>query len=145
MRKKFFLPLVLVITITQAAIGQQPKYTKKHFASVLDTIAFKPPPPSKDGFKRYFIVSVPEIWDTDDDNTTHIRGGGVSAVICIEGMFMNGKKNGTFGFFVIDSLDQSKKYKLWEQTYVNDKLNGEWKTYNLKGTVIKIQTFKEVC
>jgi antitoxin component YwqK of YwqJK toxin-antitoxin module len=43
---------------------------------------------------------------------------------------------------VIDSLDHSKRYKIWEQTYSNDKLNGQWKTHTLRGTQANFQTFR---
>lgn len=139
---KAFLTILLATSITQASIGQQPAYTKKYFASVLDTSEFKLIPPSKNGYNSYFIVTEPEIWDTDDNNTTHVRGGGASAVVFIEGNYKNGKKEGVFSFFLIDSLNHSKRYKIWEQTYANDKLNGEWKTFNLKGTIVKVQNYK---
>ena len=124
------------------AFTQQPKYTEKHFVSHHDTTEFKPIVPKKDGFVRTFIISDALIWDTDDNNTTHVKGNAVNALICIEGNYKNGKRDGIFTFFVFDSLDHSKKYKIWEQTFVNDRLNGKWRTFNLKGTMVSYQTYK---
>ncbi len=126
----------------QLAAAQQPLYTIKQFVSIYDTSEFKNAQAPKNGFGRNYILTEPETWDTDDNNTTHVRGGGRTALVCIEGMYKAGKKNGIFSFFLIDSSDHSRRFKIWEQTYVNDKLNGQWKTYNLKGTLIRVQNFK---
>ena len=142
MQKKYIILFLIILVTFNLANSQQPQYTVKHFVSALDTSEFKNAASPKNGFGRYYILTEPEIWDTDDNHTTHFRGGGKSALICIEGNYKNGKKNGIFSFFLIDSLNHSIKYKIWEQAYVNDKLNGEWKTYNLKGTMVKVQNYK---
>jgi antitoxin component YwqK of YwqJK toxin-antitoxin module len=124
-----------------AAFGQQPKYTVKHFVSIYDTTEFKPVIPKKDGFIRTYIPSNIQIFDIDDDNKTLIMAG-VSALVCFEGQQKNGKKEGVFNIFIVDSIDHLKRYKIWEQTYSNDKLNGQWRTYTLQGTLVNFQTFK---
>ena len=131
MCKQTLLIIIILINISTQALTQEPKYTKKYFVSHHDTTEFKPIVPKKDGFVRTFIIADALIWDTDDNNTTHVTGNALHALICIEGEFKNSKRNGVFLFHVIDSFDHSKRYKIWEQTFVNDKLNGEWKTFNL--------------
>ena len=123
------------------AIGQQPRYTFKHFVHTKDTSEFKDIFP-KDGFYRKYILESPEIWDIDDDNTTFIRGG-VNALLCFEGQQKNNKKEGLSTIYLIDSTDHNKRYKIWEQTYSNDQLNGEWRTYTLRGTLANLQTFQK--
>ena len=120
----------------------QPPYTKKYFVSYHDTSLFKSIVPKDNGFVRTYIISSPTIWDTDDNITTHVKGPVQTALICIEGRFENGKRNGLFTYYLIDSFDHSKKYKLYEQDFVNDKLTGQWKHFNLKGTVIRYQSYR---
>ena len=140
MLKQLLLSALMIATV-QSGSPQQPRYTQKHFASVLDTTVFKRTPRVPNGFVRSYIVTQPEIWDVDDDNTTHVMGGGTPTVLCIEGAYKDGKRNGVFTFYVIDSADHSKRYKLWEQQYVADQLNGTWKIYNLKGTLVNLKNF----
>ena len=123
--------------------GQQPNYTFRHFVRELDTSEFKITyPKGKDGLIRTYVQSGAEIWDLDDDNKTYVRGN-ESVVLCIEGQRKSGKREGIFTFYVIDSLDHSRRYKIWEQEYHNDKLNGPWKTYTLRGTLVEFQTYKD--
>jgi antitoxin component YwqK of YwqJK toxin-antitoxin module len=139
---KQILFTVFIIHITfQSCFAQQPPYTKKHFASVLDTAEFKRTAPVQNGLVKTYILTQPEIWDVDDNNTTHVLGGGTPAVLCIEGTYKGGLREGVFTFYLIDSMDHSKRYKLWEQQYTNDQLNGTWKTYNLKGIMVNLKSF----
>jgi antitoxin component YwqK of YwqJK toxin-antitoxin module len=73
----------------------------------------------------------------------HILRGGQNALLCIEGYCKNDKKEGIFTTFLVDSADHSKRYKIWEQHFSNDKLNGQWTTYTLHGTITNLQTFKD--
>src|SRR6185436_2595413 len=139
MNKKIVLLFLLFVSVQ--VFSQQPRYTKKYFVSYHDTSEFKPIIPKKDGFVRTFIISDALVWDTDDKNTTHVTGNAVNALIWIEGQYQNGKRNGLFKFYLVDSFDHTKKYRIWEQTFVNDRLNGEWRTFNLKGTMVSYQTY----
>jgi antitoxin component YwqK of YwqJK toxin-antitoxin module len=144
MRKSVFWKVTLStlsLLFYSVADAQQPKYTFTKFVTVLDTNEFKITHP-RDGLNRTYIPAYPEIWDIDDDSTTYMRGG-QSALLCIEGPCKNNKKEGVFTTFLIDSADHSRRYKIWEQNYSNDKLNGQWKTYTLHGTITNIQTFKD--
>jgi len=144
MRKSLFWRVTfstLSLLLYSVADAQQPRYTFRKFVTALDTTEFKIIHP-KDGLNRTYIPAHPEIWDIDDDSTTYIRGG-QNALLCIEGYCKNNKKDGLFTTFLIDSTDHSRRYKIWEQNYSNDKLNGQWKIYTLHGTILKFQTFKD--
>lgn len=121
--------------------GQQPRWTPKHYVSSFDSSEFKSTNPKKDGFIRTYVLAHPQVFDIDDDSTTYIMGG-VKALLCIEGQKINYERSGLFTVYLIDSIDHSKRYKLWEQEYLNDKLNGLWKVYTPHGTIARYQTFK---
>lgn len=143
MQKRIIFTLLIVAGICSVCFGQQPKYTPKHFIVYKDTTKFKPIKPPTNGFARVYLeLQRPEIWDTDDNNTTQVTGY-TPALVCIEGNFKNGKKCDIFKAYLIDSFDHSKRYKIWEQTYINDKLNGEWRMYFLNGTLVKVTTYKD--
>lgn len=129
--------------MTMTVLAQEPKYTRKHFLVQLDTTEFKIALPENGNGKQITYLSTsPQIWDIDDDNTTFVTLG-QNALIRVEGTQINHKRQGTFSFYLIDSLDHKKIYKIWEQSIKNDKLNGVWTTYTLKGTVAVTQTFKD--
>lgn len=109
---------------------------------MLDTTKFKVIVPGADGFVRTYLSIHPAFWDLDDDSSTYIRGG-ANALVCIEGSYKNSKREGVFNAYLIDSFDHAKRYKIWEQTYANDKLNGQWRTYTLRGTLVNFQTYKD--
>ncbi len=133
---------ILLNCFSICSYAQQPKYTPKSFVREYNSKDFSPPAAPKQGPGRAYISEPIEIWDTDDDNTTHFRGGGLPVMVMFEGNYKNGKRNGIFSAYIFDSLDHSKRYKIWEQNLVNDKLDGEWKVYNLKGTVIQTHMYK---
>ena len=142
MQHKIFSIIIFITSLPFLGYTQQPKYTKKYFISYYDTVLFKSIVPKGDGFVRSFITANPEAWDTDDNNTTYIKGGG-KALICIEGLYKNDKREGLFSFYLIDSFDHSKRYKIWEQDFINNQLNGKWKTFTLKENIVRYQTFKD--
>ena len=141
MQYKIILILLFIIALSFSGYTQQPHYTQKYLVSYLDTVLFKPIVPKGNGLVRSFITANPEVWDTDDNNTTYIKSG-TKALICIEGLYKNDKREGLFSFYLIDSFDHSKRYKIWEQDFINNQLNGKWKTFTLKGTIVRYQTFK---
>ena len=141
MTSKFILTLIISTNIFLTSTAQQPKYTAKHFVLYDDPKVFVRILPKKDGLMRTYLLISPEIWDVDDDNTTYIKGG-QQALVCIEGQYKNGRRDGVYSAFVLDSLDHKKRYKIWEQTYSDDKLNGEWRTYSIKGNLVRFQTYK---
>lgn len=63
--------------------------------------------------------------------------------MCLEGTVWQGKRKGFFDAYYIDSLDHSKRYKVWEKFYDNDKINGPMTVYTLRGTVYATATFKD--
>ena len=141
MQYKIIFTILFTIALSFSGNTQQPKYTQKYFVSYHDTVLFKPIVPKGNGLVRSFITANPEVWDTDDNNTTYIKSG-TKALICIEGLYKNDKREGLFSFYLIDSFDHSKRYKIWEQDFTNNQLNGQWKTFTLKGTIVRYQTFK---
>ncbi len=130
-----------MLTICCTALAQQPKYTPKYFVSYDDPKEFVRIVPQKDGFMRTYLLISPEVWDIDDNNTTYVKGG-QKALVCIEGQYKDGKRDGVFSSFLIDSFDHRKGYKIWEQRYSDDKLNGEWRTYTINGSLVSVRTYK---
>jgi antitoxin component YwqK of YwqJK toxin-antitoxin module len=123
-------------------LGQQPKYTFKSFVHEQDTAEFKISYPSNKGIVRTYVKGGAQIFDLDDDSTTYVMSE-VGALLCFEGQERNKKREGIFKVYVIDSADHSKRYKIWEQTFVNDKLNGQWRTYTLRGSLVNFKTFMD--
>jgi len=139
MKMKTILLLFYVCFTYNHLSGQQPNYTYKTFVTNHDAKEFKDVLPKDQGFTRKYIVSDVTVWDVQDSR--YIRGY-IKVLLCFEGERKNGKKEGAENVYLIDSVDHSKRYKIWEQYYANDKLNGQWKTFTLKGTLFGFQTFK---
>jgi len=131
------LAFIFICTISNA---QQPKYTPKHFVAILDTNEFKITMPRKQGTGYTFLKIHPPVFDVDDANTTSVLFS-QDIVVKIEGTISSGKRNGIFTTYIIDSADHKKLYKIWEQTYKDDELNGEWRVYNLKGTLVHLENY----
>lgn len=137
--------LTLIILFFIASLktnAQAPNYTVKKFISFQDTSKFKVTIPAKDGFFRTYISSIPEIFDLDDNHKTYIRTSS-SALLCIEGNYKNKLRHGLVTFYLIDSFNTQTRYKIWEQEFENDKLNGQWRTYSLKGNLVNYRTYKD--
>lgn len=124
-----------------SARAQEPSYTEKHFVTEFDTLAFKRPGQVKNGIDTSYLTTLVSFYDVDDNNTTHIRGN-VQALLYVESQMKGGKKQGISRQFLIDSADHAKHYLIAEQTYQDDKLNGKWSVYNLKGTLVAFHHFK---
>ena len=129
------------LVITYLSFSQTPKYTDKHFINKVDTSFYKLVLPKHNGFQRTYIMANPRIWDIDDDKSTWILTG-ITAFLIIEGNILQDKREGIFTFYLLDSLEPTKKYKLWEQEFKNDKLNGRWNTYSMNGVLCSFQTYK---
>lgn len=118
------------------------KYTPKHLLTKEDSTEFRSIPIQKNGFFRLYGVFFVYLNDTDDDNTTMVKDNGSYLLVCIEGTYKNGLQEGITTHYVIDGLDHSKRYKILEKSFHNGKLNGKWTGFDLKGTMIGYQTFK---
>src|SRR5687768_8580783 len=125
----------VLLFIFFSAHSQKPKYTPKKFKSVHDESLMKTIDAPKNGFSRSYYINEPDIWDVDDNETTHVRGNTGPMVVYAEGNYVNGKREGIFRFFIIDSPSYNL-YKIYEQTFINDEIDGLWKTFNLKGKVV---------
>ena len=108
----------------------------------LDTSEFKYVIPNSNGFQRTYILTRATYYDLDDDSTTYMKFTD-SVLICIEGVMKNKKREGVFTFSLFDIIDHSKKYKIWEQTFKNDELNGPWRHFTLRGGLVSIDTYKK--
>ena len=132
-----FTLAALVCLQSPLACGQTPNYAKKRFISILDTTQFRSKPCGSKGRMVAHLISEPIIWDVDDQRTTHIRGG-AKALLTVEGRCIDHKRAGKFNWFLNDSLIPGKRYRIWEQEYSKDSLDGEWRIYNLAGTVVQV-------
>lgn len=137
--KQFYLVFFITVSFL-TTYAQQPDYTKKNLVPLPDTTKFIDSVPTKDGFSRKYLAISPILFDVDDNNTTRIKIMG-ETLVCVEGPMRNGLKTGLFTFYVIDSIDNKKRYKIWEQDFVSDKLNGQWKTFDLSGRLVRYFTF----
>jgi antitoxin component YwqK of YwqJK toxin-antitoxin module len=133
--------LVIGLTGWIGVWGQQPNSTFRRFVRDEDTTEFREIKPSGDGFSRSYQSTVLQVYDLDSDSTTYMMNR-QQALVCIEGQLKNNKRDGLFTFYLIDNADHSKRYKVWEQTFVNNKLNGQWRTYTLRGGLVRFQTYR---
>jgi len=139
--KVIFL-LVTAFIFDNCCIAQQPRYTPKKFVNSLDTSEFKYIISKESGFNRTFVLTRATYYDLDDDSTTYMKFTD-SVLICIEGEVKNRKRNGIYTFSLFDLNNHSKKYKIWEQTFKDDQLNGPWRTYTLRGVIVSIDMYKK--
>lgn len=132
------LSILLVANAAKAQnrppVNSTPEPNVPHLVTVLDTAEFKPELASGNGFERTYILA--------DADISYI--GSVSKkrqyvseklVICLEGTLVNGKGNGVFTSYVIDSINHSRRYKISEQDYKNDTIDGHWKAFDIGGTL----------
>lgn len=131
---------VVLLLLSTAVCAQQPPHTKKLFRTTYQSDLFKTTPILDEGIGVTYLETEITLWDVDDNNTTHIQWD-YKTVIKVEGPYKNGKRNGVFTYYVIDSLNKNKLYKIYEQHFVNDSLDGVWTTYNLKGIKVQEQTY----
>jgi antitoxin component YwqK of YwqJK toxin-antitoxin module len=139
---KLILILMALLPLYKTSCAQQPRYTKKHFVVNLDTNEFKITMPKTEGTGYTFLKISPPLMDVDDLNSTAVKFS-QEVVVKIVGKIQKGKRNGIFETFLIDSFNHNKLYKIWDQEYRNDKLNGQWKIYNLAGTLIHYETYAD--
>jgi len=134
----FLLAILFVITsakaqnrvpATRATDPNVPKLVTR-----LDTAEFKPLLPSGNGLQRTYLLV--------DADISYIRAISKNrdflsekVVVCIEGNLVDGKANGLFTSYVMDSLNHSKRYKISEQDYKNDTIDGHWKAFDIGGTL----------
>ncbi len=139
--KKTIVLFILVGISSHLLFAQAPQYTPKHFVTryAPEFVAIHT---QKDGIERTYLVATPVIWDVDDHYTTYVQHA-QKVLICIEGSTVHGKREGVFTTYVMDSLHHKKRYKIYEQTYSKDKLNGPWRTYCLSGNLQGFETYRD--
>ena len=141
-KRILFLPFLIIAICTSHAQTHRFRSSGNHFVKIDDTVEFKRINPQSDGFGRFYFYSRTAFYyDRNDDDTTIIRINH-PALLCVEGQVKHYKREGIFNYYLIDSLDHRKRYRIWEQSFVNDKLNGRWNCYTLEGALINFQTYK---
>jgi antitoxin component YwqK of YwqJK toxin-antitoxin module len=122
--------------------AQNPRYTVKHLVQSKEAGTFNNTNHlEQDGPVQSYVEALATIWDVDDDDTTFVTWS-EKLLLCFEGSLKNKKKEGIFKVYVIDHANHSLRYKIWEQTYLNNRLNGQWRMYALNGQLVEFQTFE---
>jgi antitoxin component YwqK of YwqJK toxin-antitoxin module len=129
------------LMITNSLLSQSSKYKTKQFVSQKAEIEFVNELNDSTGFFKTYILAQPEIWDIDNDSSTYIKWG-QKALLCFEGQYRKSKREGEVKVYLIDSSNHNLRFKIWEQSYANDRLNGEWKTFTLKGNLVNSQMYR---
>ncbi|HEY5745894.1 MAG TPA: toxin-antitoxin system YwqK family antitoxin [Chryseolinea sp.] len=132
---------VIFLFVSASVAAQAPRYTVKHLRESNDGTFKNVNAEKKNGKFTTYIKTNSVLEDIDDDNSTSIRISG-PILLCFEGTWKNGKKEGRVNVYAIDSLHSQHRYKIWEQEYKNDHLNGEWRQYTLRGTLESVRTFQ---
>lgn len=136
-----FLPLIAISFFMQASSAKQLTNSGKSFVTVIDPLEFKNIIPEQDGFIRTYSIEEPDIYFTDEAVSKYIKYSN-KAVVCTEGTLVKGKKDGLFTVFLIDSADHNKRYKIWEQQFNNNELDGLWKVYSVDGNLVSYIPYK---
>jgi antitoxin component YwqK of YwqJK toxin-antitoxin module len=140
MRFLYILALAASLSVS-AKVYAQPHYTPKYFVTQNNPNEFVAALPKKNGTMKTYLSAHVSLWDIDDDSTTYIQFA-TDALLFVEGPVKNGKRNGIFITYLIDSANHNKRYKIYEQTYLSDKLEGQWRVYTLKGRLTSFSTYK---
>ena len=136
------LPILIIsIALSTGAHAQQPPSPDagKDFVRDYDSLEFKAS--IKPGMEKTYTQRDAFYYDVRDNSTSSVRCMTL-ALVYMESEVKNGKKNGITRQYLIDAKDHSKKYLIAQQRFVNDKLNGRWEIFNLKGTLIEFRTYK---
>jgi antitoxin component YwqK of YwqJK toxin-antitoxin module len=123
------------------AAAQESNASYRRFVREEDTTEFKDVRPAGSGFMRSYETVVLQAYDLDADSTTYMMNR-QQALLCSEGQLKNNKKEGLFSVYLIDNADHSRRYKIWEKTFVKDKLSGQWRVFTLRGGLVKFQTYR---
>jgi antitoxin component YwqK of YwqJK toxin-antitoxin module len=123
------------------AAGQESIENPRRFVRNEDTTEFKDVRPAGSGFVRTYETTVLQVYDLDADSTTYTMNR-QQALLCSEGQLHDNKREGVFTTYLIDNADHSRRYKVWERTFANNKLNGQWRVFTLRGGLVKFQTYR---
>lgn len=119
--------------------GQQIDFHR--FVRDEDAAELKAVNPAADGFSRTYVMEAVQVYDLDADSSTYVMNRQI-VLLCEEGQLKDKRREGVFSFYLTDNSDQRKRYKIWEKNFANNKLNGPWRIYTLRGGLVKIQTYK---
>lgn len=134
--------LIFTLLLSAAALAQEhPPYTVKSLLTVNDGSLKDINADRKNGPAINYLRVVTTIQDISDDESSFIKISG-PFLLCFEGTWKNRKKEGQFKTYAIDSINRSVRYKIWEQQYKNDRLNGEWRYFTLRGTLAAVRNYE---
>lgn len=97
------------------------------------------PHTAANGYTYSYIKEAPVLWYMDD--RSNFKKFTDSFLIKVEGKTVNAKRQGVFTFYLIDKSNPSTTYKLYEQSFKNDKLHGVWNSYSLDGKLFMHQNY----
>lgn len=121
---------ILLILFQVLEIDAQINSLNNEFVDVLDTALCKPTNVVNNGFVRSCFVQPVSINAFKGlDNAVELKG---NYLICIEGRIIDSKKNGVFKTYIFKKNTHGK-LKIWDQTYEEDVLSGNWIEYSIEG------------
>lgn len=100
----------------------------------LDTTEFKSLTPAKNGFMRIYGVNDPGVTFISNGTKKRIELPG-EVLVCLEGNIVEGKRQGQFTTYVVDNANHNRRYRIHEQDYRNNLVDGHWKAFDLGGTL----------
>lgn len=131
---KLIVILIILLTFFKAAFSQITQNFPE-LVKVYDTTKYKFIPNSDNASFSCFLADITVMVRKGEQNIPE-QG---KFLLCIKGHFVNDQKEGKFITYVFDDKNY---YKIWEQDYLDNKLNGLWKTYNLSGNLLSELAFK---
>lgn len=133
--------LILATLLCQVTMAQEPNYTPKTYLSEGDPEVLASKFSLESGQSTHFFSASVEILDVDDDRTTHVKTK-ANLLLCQIGNFSTSTKEGKYETYAFLKSGPSP-FKIWEQNFVNDELDGAWKVFNAEGTLVSISTYDQ--
>ena len=137
--KSIYIFCFFLILVTQT-YSQTEEIWKNKLQATYDSTKFIPKI-QQNGYSFSFIEARPTLWYAENTNELY-NSFTANFLIKVEGNMVDGQRQGVFTYSLIDKIEPSKNYKLYEQTFKDDELNGIWKSYSLNEKLVLLQTFK---
>lgn len=135
---KFALSLILLIPGFKNSYAQSAADWKNRFQKDYDTVKFLSRIVSN-GISYSYIKAAPVLWYSDTG--LHFKKFTDSFLVKVEGEMVNTQRQGVFTYSLIDRTNRTKTYRLYEQSFKNDKLDGAWRSYSLDGKLVMLETY----
>ncbi len=133
--------LLLATLLCQLTMAQQPNYTPKTYLSDGEPDILAKELSIENGQSTRFFSASVEILDVDDDRTTHVKTK-ANLLLCQVGDFSTSTKEGKYDTYAF--LESGPRpFKIWEQSFVDDELDGTWKVFNVEGTLVSVSTYEQ--